>query len=622
MKSKRFIQVLCALALAFGALPATAVTALAADPITTDVVIHKRNVDSSATLQDHDGSELATPPGVHLGGIIFKYWTISNAATPAQIAQLKGLADIDAIEAYATANPTILSGGTTTAATSTTDGTVRISAMPEGRYLFGEVNGASQNVAGYIGVPFVLELPAMKPTGDAYYGTGTNALHVYPKNTVSSPGLDVETVDEINQNRIGSSSFTVAVKDGSGNWNLVGSLGSGGTIVLPNGYITLSDLPAGDYRLINTVAPDGYVSDNRPIYFNVAAGNITFDPANATGSPKSSFTAGTSSTNPMITLELNKEADIEKVEDAGGTAQVGETITWTINITVPSEIEDYTKLIVKDQIDPRLDFSGTSEITVKAGATDLGTPANYTATYNTTSRELAITFVPSSLASYERQKITITYETVINEDAEMGEGIPNDATIDYNNGHGMEGEVEPPVVPEVWTGGAKFSKVDGADDTIVLPGAEFKIATNAAGTTFMKWTQGLIDIATGAGKAGATAGLVFKGTPVVGEDIVMVSNSAGLFGMVGLKGGDYYLVETKAPAGGYNLLRDPEKFTVTKTSFADTSTIKIENNTGLQIPQTGGIGTVLFTVVGLALMGSAIVLFRRKKEQDTTNVVG
>ena len=617
MLKKRFFGILFAVALVFGLVPSAA---FAANPIDTDVVIHKRDVASGTGAVDHDGTELQTPPGDPMPGVIFKYWTISNTATAAQMAAIAALQDIDEIEAYATANPTVLTGGTQTAATDT-NGQVIVSAMPEGKYIFGEVNGASHNVTEYIGVPFLLELPAMKTDGTGYFGTGAEALHVYPKNAISSPGLEVETIDEKRDNfnnkvRIGPSAFRVeAYNTATSQYETVGSIGANGIITLGGGHITLSDLPAGSYRLINTLAPVGFVKDERPINFSVAAGQVSFDAA--TSNPKSSFTpAAQPGDNPLITLELNREAEVEKEEDAGGTATVGEAITWTVDITVPTDIDEYAKFEMRDTIDSRLDFSGLDKITVTVDGTALVDPTNYTASYTDSTRVMAIVFNPASLGSYEGKTIVVTYETVINDSAVMGEEIPNHVVIDYNNGHGMESEVEPPVVPTVWTGGAKFKKIDGSNSSIVLPGAEFKIATDAAGTTFLKWTQDLIDIATNPGSAGALANLDFK-TPAVGDDIVMVSNNSGVFGMVGLKGGTYYLVETKAPnynGNQYNLLRDPRPFVVSQTSFEDTATMNVENNTGLQIPQTGGVGTVLFTVIGVALMGCAIVLFRKKRK--------
>lgn len=606
MTKKRFISMLFAVALTMGLVPAMA---SAADPISTDVVIHKRDVAQGTSLQDHDGTDLgSSAPGAAMPGVVFTYWSISDSATDAQLSELRGLRTTAEVEAYIGANPGVLVGAGTDTAATDSDGTVTVAGLSEGRYLFSEKNGGSNNVTEYIGVPFLLELPQMKTDGTGYFGTGTNALHVYPKNAKTLPGLEVETVNSSNA-RIGSSSFEVHQKDSSGVWQPVTIPPStSNTIVLPGGFITLADLPAGEYRLTHSVAPDGYLLDNRPIYFTVDSGAITFD---GSANDKSSFTAKTSTTNDKITLELRNVPKPEKT--AGGEPEksfnIGDEVLYSVTFPIPEDIDTYVKYNMVDTIDTQLSWLGPDanlgHVTVKSGGVDVATSAY---TKDITGQVLTLTFTPSALAAYAGTNLDITYKTFINDTAVMGEPINNEVKIDFNNGHGHEAETEPDVPPTVWTGGSKWLKVDGSNSGITLPGAEFKIATDAAGTTFVKWNAALI---------AANAGGSFA-TPAAGEDIVMVSDSTGKFQIKGLAGGTYYLVETKAPkhptsGEQYNLLRDPAAFQVTKTSYEDTNQMEVKNNSGLQIPQTGGMGTVLFTIVGIALMGAAIVLFRKKR---------
>lgn len=96
----------------------------------------------------------------------------------------------------------------------------------------------------------------------------------------------------------------------------------------------------------------------------------------------------------------------------------------------------------------------------------------------------------------------------------------------------------------------------------------------------------------------------------------------------GLAAGTYWLVETKAPQG-YNGITAPIKITITKSGDAevdnwkiskddvdvDDKIIDIENSTGTILPGTGGMGTILFTVVGIALVliiAASFVISRRK----------
>ena len=96
---------------------------------------------------------------------------------------------------------------------------------------------------------------------------------------------------------------------------------------------------------------------------------------------------------------------------------------------------------------------------------------------------------------------------------------------------------------------------------------------------------------------------------------------------------DYYLYETKAPAG-YNRLTEPVKFRInatynsvdnsctavsTKVGDAEARSglkVSVENNAGTILPSTGGMGTTVFYVVGGGLMAVAVVLLVTKKRME------
>ena len=71
-------------------------------------------------------------------------------------------------------------------------------------------------------------------------------------------------------------------------------------------------------------------------------------------------------------------------------------------------------------------------------------------------------------------------------------------------------------------------------------------------------------------------------------------------------------METKAPAG-YALPTNEFSFEVDENSYGDELglTQKILN-TKITIPQTGGMGTVIFFVAGIALMGLAAYGLKRR----------
>lgn len=106
------------------------------------------------------------------------------------------------------------------------------------------------------------------------------------------------------------------------------------------------------------------------------------------------------------------------------------------------------------------------------------------------------------------------------------------------------------------------------------------------------------------------------------------SNDQGQFEVRGIEYGDYRAVETKAPAGfalptdGGNFTFKVDKGTYTGSGDIDyvaestnKDAMQIKNN-DVTIPQTGGIGTIIFTAIGLAIMASAIIAIKKRQATE------
>lgn len=251
---------------------------------------------------------------------------------------------------------------------------------------------------------------------------------------------------------------------------------------------------------------------------------------------------------------------------------------------------------------------------------------------------LTVTFTDlKTVSGVEKDKyIIVEYTAKLNSSAVIGlDGNLNTVTLTYSNNPNKSGAGDNDTgnTPEdkviVFTYELDTTKVDGQDDTKKLDGAEFKLH-NAENQWVIVDTDGKVTGWADTEEGGST----------------LTSDASGLFQVIGLDDGTYYLKETKAPAG-YNTLTDEITVVITaatannqtwddfvansaltqldvtadgKAGTGDTATgiagITIANNAGSTLPETGGIGTTIFYVVGAVLVLGAVVLLVTKKRMN------
>ena len=364
--------------------------------------------------------------------------------------------------------------------------------------------------------------------------------------------------------------------------------------VAANGTATFSGLAMGEYFIRPTSTTSVYQLMLQKVEPTVADGTYVIDDV--------TFTA--------------KKEEVTVVKTADKTSVTkNEKVTYTIIVDIPTYAAQAVdkSFYVSDLLPDGLTID-TSSIKVQINATDVDTAAytlDKTATdVYTFKLSVDTTQYAERWAANGGNQLVITYTATLNDNdtTQVNVKETNTVTFDYSNyPYVGNSHVQKTDTFDVTTFAIKIDKFVKDNESSKLAGAKFDLYRTA--------TQEEID---------ARKSVVIPHTAIQGVMLeankVTDANGAATFGKYEANGTnyDYYLVETQAPSG-YNILDSAVKVNFTDDDVKDTAgvyTVQVPNSSGIQLPITGGTGTVIFTVIGIALMGGAVVLFFLSKRKS------
>lgn len=381
------------------------------------------------------------------------------------------------------------------------------------------------------------------------------------------------------------------------------------------GTATFSDLTAGYYL----VFPEGGSTGKGNRGTDAILVNVPRDGKNTAAEIKSTF--------PTVDKQVSN--DKSNYQD-NTTAQVGDTVTFKLTAKVP-DMADYTayKFVFHDTLSNGLEFVANSvEVSIASNKITAG-DNTYSATYVDGTKKLTVAFtdlknvVKSGTDKVATDdEIVVTYKAKITKDAVTTNPATNKAHLEYSNDPSGTGTgTSNPDESKVYTYDInifKYYKGEGNTET-GLANATFKLTSSEESTSTA------IELVKEDG-----AGLVYhvKGDNETGAVSVVTTGADGKITIKGLKAGTYYLHETIAPTG-YNKLKKPIKIeiTVTDNNYTTPSykvdgkanadnTIKVENVKGVMLPETGSIGTIGLTALGVAVVLLGVFAPRKKKKEN------
>lgn len=328
------------------------------------------------------------------------------------------------------------------------------------------------------------------------------------------------------------------------------------------------------------------------------------------------------------------------------SAQIGKEITFTLTSKVPdmTEFEDY-RFYFTDVLSEGLTFGSITEVKVGDQVlTEDSTGPDYSeSSYSFSHPEsnnqkirVDINNAYTLFQNHEGDTITVTYTATVNANAvEVAVDNPNNAQVNFStNPDGSGDGSSTPSIVHTYTFGFEVNKVD--DESEALAGAVFELqdANGSAISLIMD-------------------GAAYRPALTTESGVTQVTtDTTGVLTFKGLAEGTYKLVEVKAP-DGYNKLSKPVTITINAEYNHNDGTLaswsisvdkgdgqpattvngtlpttgepatpatlpefNVENHKGVELPGTGGMGTIAFTVVGVVAVAGGVAWYASRRRSN------
>lgn len=325
-------------------------------------------------------------------------------------------------------------------------------------------------------------------------------------------------------------------------------------------------------------------------------------------------------------------ADGSKVTE--NSVNYGDTVNFSIAVNATAYVGDkqVTYYYITDTLADGFSDATNIEVYVNGNKLDA---AKYTLAQNGKTFQITLPYIEAEYGA--NSVIEVKYSaTVLNTALLAGEGNLNTANFTYDTKNPDTPTPDPDPDPEYPSQNEKTTKtyvyalgivkVDPKGN--VLKGAEFSVKDAEGKEIYAKET--------------ATPGVYeYCAVGTEGATNQFKTDDNGVLVIKGVAAGKYNVTEMVAPAG-YNVLKDAkeveavlkEKYTTKITTYLDadgnvagedTGTTKdyeagenvvglvVVNQSGTELPSTGGIGTTIFYVLGGLLMAGAAILLITKK---------
>ena len=322
-------------------------------------------------------------------------------------------------------------------------------------------------------------------------------------------------------------------------------------------------------------------------------------------------------TNPNVVMEEKNEVptNVKTVEeDSTGNygekndADIGQTVNFKSTITAQAGAENY---VFHDTMSAGLTYTGVTGITLNGTAVDA---SNYTVVTEglTDGCTFEVRFTQVFCDTLKaNDQIVISYTATLNENAVIaGAGNPNTSKVSYGDSSNTKYTPDSQTKTYTWDVDVFKYTMDGEKEK-ALAGATFNLSKNADGSNPIALVS-----------EGNNVYRVAK-TGETGTVTEITTDATGKFTIKGLDADTYYLTETAAPAG-YNKLAGPVTIVIGENGVVNGTTeapqgvdeVKVLNQSGTELPSTGGIGTTIFYVLGGVLVVGAAVLLVTKKRME------